>query len=430
MLTRIALKNPVAIFMIALAFIVLGILSFTRIPVDLFPKISMPVVIVGVVYTGAGPRDIESSVTYPIERAISSVPNINYIESSSRQGLSVVRAYFNWDANIDTGANDCIQKIQQIMSSLPTGAAQPFVIKFDVSNMPVLGFTVTGAGLDSRELYDIAFNTIGPQIEHVPGVSTAGISGGIVRRINVLTSKDSLASRNISITELVSAIQGANFLMPSGNIKVGVIDYNLYTETLITELSQLGDIVIGTPKKNEPSVFLKDVALVEDGGEEISNIVNIDGKAGVNVMVRKQPGANTVEVVDNILKAIPKLYGIPKDLKITPSFDQSTYIRNSIKSLVNEALMGALLSIFIIYFFLRTFRSTMIISTSIPLSIMVTFVLLYFLGEQTLNIFTLGGLALGVGRLVDDSIVVLENIFRNRKKFDSAKEAADRKSVV
>lgn len=424
MLTKTALKNPVAIFMIAIAVIVLGALSLNRIPVDLFPKISMPVVIIGVVYTGAGPKDIESSITYPIERAISSVPNVSYIESSSRQGLSIVRAYFNWDADINTGANDSIQKIQQIMSQLPSGAQQPFVIKFDVSNMPVLGFTVAGAGLDNRELYDLAFNTIGPQLEHVSGVSTAAISGGIVRRINVLASRDGLASRNMSVNELVTAIQGANFLMPSGNLRVGVIDYNLYTETQITDVSKLGDIAIRSPQKAEPSVFLKDVAMIEDGGEEISNIVSIDGKAGVNLMVRKQPGANTVEVVDNILKALPKLYGLPKGIKITPSFDQSTYIRNSIKSLMNEALMGALLSICIIYFFLRTFRSTMIISTAIPLSIMVTFVLLYFLGEQTLNVFTLGGLALGVGRLVDDSIVVLENIFRNRKNFASAKEAA------
>ncbi len=424
MLTRIALKNPVAILMIAIAFIVLGVLSFNRIPVDLFPKISMPVVIVGVVYTGAGPRDIESSITYPIERAISSVPNISYIESTSRQGLSIVRANFNWDADIDTGANDCIQKIQQIMSALPSGAAQPFVIKFDISNMPVLGFTLTGGGLDDRELYDLAYNTIGPQLEHVKGVSTASISGGSVRRINVLASRDGIASRNISVNEIVNAIQGANFLMPSGNLRVGVIDYNLYTETLITDVSKLGDIVIKTPQGSEPSVFLKDVARIEDGTEEITNIVSINGKTGLNIMVRKQPGANTVEVVDNILKALPNLYGMPKGVVLTPSFDQSTYIRNSINSLVNEALMGALLSICIIYLFLRTFRSTLIISTSIPLSIMMTFVLLYFLGEQTLNIFTLGGLALGVGRLVDDSIVVLENIFRNRKNYSSAKEAA------
>ncbi|HRZ79836.1 MAG TPA: efflux RND transporter permease subunit, partial [bacterium] len=398
MLTRIALKNPVAILMIAIAFIVLGVLSFNRIPVDLFPKISMPVVIVGVVYTGAGPRDIESSITYPIERAISSVPNISYIESTSRQGLSIVRANFNWDADIDTGANDCIQKIQQIMSALPSGAAQPFVIKFDISNMPVLGFTLTGGGLDDRELYDLAYNTIGPQLEHVKGVSTASISGGSVRRINVLASRDGIASRNISVNEIVNAIQGANFLMPSGNLRVGVIDYNLYTETLITDVSKLGDIVIKTPQGSEPSVFLKDVARIEDGTEEITNIVSINGKTGLNIMVRKQPGANTVEVVDNILKALPNLYGMPKGVVLTPSFDQSTYIRNSINSLVNEALMGALLSICIIYLFLRTFRSTLIISTSIPLSIMMTFVLLYFLGEQTLNIFTLGGLALGVGR--------------------------------
>ncbi len=424
MLTRTALKNKVAVLMIAIAAVVLGYVSLNKISVDLFPNFTFPVVVVGVVYPGAGPKDVEASITYQLERAISSVPNVAYIESASRQGISTVRAYFDWGANVDVGASDCIQRVQQIMSSLPSGAQSPFVIKLDVTNMAVIGLALSSDTLDSRQMYDLAYNTIGPQIEHVNGVSNANIFGGLVRRINVLADRDALVAAGISTSDLSGAISSANFLMPSGSMKVGKIDYNLYTQTQIDKVDELGDIIVKQATKNGSPVYLKDVATVEDGGEDESNIVRVNGKSGVSLFVRKQPGANTIEVVDAVRKALPKLYGMPQGVKLEPIFDQSQYIRNSINSLIHEALMGAVLAIAVIYFFLRTFRSTVIIAVSIPLSIMATFIMLYFIGGQTLNIFTIGGLALGVGRLVDDSIVVLENIYRNRKNFTTASQAA------
>jgi len=424
MLTRTALKNKVAVLMIAIAAVVLGYVSLNKISVDLFPNFTFPVVVVGVVYPGAGPKDVEASITYQLERAISSVPNVAYIESASRQGISTVRAYFDWGANVDVGASDCIQRVQQIMSSLPSGAQSPFVIKLDVTNMAVIGLALSSDTLDSRQMYDLAYNTIGPQIEHVNGVSNANIFGGLVRRINVLADRDALVAAGISTSDLSGAISSANFLMPSGSMKVGKIDYNLYTQTQIDKVDEFGDIIVKQATKNGSPVYLKDVATVEDGGEDESNIVRVNGKSGVSLFVRKQPGANTIEVVDAVRKALPKLYGMPQGVKLEPIFDQSQYIRNSINSLIHEALKGAVLAIAVIYFFLRTFRSTVIIAVSIPLSIMATFIMLYFIGGQTLNIFTIGGLALGVGRLVDDSIVVLENIYRNRKNFTTASQAA------
>jgi len=424
MLTRPALKNKVAVLMIAIAAVVLGYVSLNKISVDLFPNFTFPVVVVGVVYPGAGPKDVEASITYQLERAISSVPNVAYIESASRQGISTVRAYFDWGANVDVGASDCIQRVQQIMSSLPSGAQSPFVIKLDVTNMAVIGLALSSDTLDSRQMYDLAYNTIGPQIEHVNGVSNANIFGGLVRRINVLADRDALVAAGISTSDLSGAISSANFLMPSGSMKVGKIDYNLYTQTQIDKVDEFGDIIVKQATKNGSPVYLKDVATVEDGGEDESNIVRVNGKSGVSLFVRKQPGANTIEVVDAVRKALPKLYGMPQGVKLEPIFDQSQYIRNSINSLIHEALKGAVLAIAVIYFFLRTFRSTVIIAVSIPLSIMATFIMLYFIGGQTLNIFTIGGLALGVGRLVDDSIVVLENIYRNRKNFTTASQAA------
>ncbi len=424
MLTRAALKNPVAVLMAALAVIVLGVQSLQRIPVDLFPNITIPMVIVGVVYPGAGPRDIEASVTMPLERAISSVPNISYIESSSRQGIGTVRAYFGWGANVDVGASDCVQKVQQIMSSLPQGAQSPFVIKMDMTNFAVVGLTLSGGGLDDRGLYDLAYNVIQPQIEHVAGVSNATVTGGAVRQIQVLADRDALEARDLSASDLVGALSNANFLLPSGNLRVGPVDYNVFARTQIDEVERFGDLVVKLGADPASPVFVRDVAEVVDGAEEQTNLFRVNGKSGVGLWVRKQPGANTVDVVDRVLASLPKLHGLPPGVELTPTFDQSTYIRNSVKSLVNEALMGALLAVLVILLFLRALRSTLVIGLSIPLSMLATFILLYFVGGQSLNIFTLGGLALGVGRLVDDSIVVLENVFRHRSRGKSPLQAA------
>lgn len=424
MLTRTALRNPVAILMVSVAVVVLGYVSVTRIPVDLFPDISMPVVMVGVVYPGAGPRDIEASVTEQLERAVSSVPGVSYIESTSRQGIATVRANFAWGTNVDVGASDAIQRVQQIMSSLPTGAQSPFVIKMDISNFAVVGLNLYGEDQDERALYDLAYNVIQPQLERVPGVSTASISGGLVRQIQVIADRDALAARGLAAQDVVAALSGANFLLPSGMLKVGDVDFSVFAETQITDVDRLGDVVVRPGGAGQAPVFVRDVARVLDGAEDKTNIVRVNGVPGVNLWVRKQPGANTIQVVDRVLAEIPRIRGMPPGVKLEPSFDQSTYIRQSIRSLVNESLMGGLLAMAVIFLFLRSFASTFVIATAIPLSILATFILLFFLGGQSLNTFTLGGLALGVGRLVDDSIVVLENIFRHRAMGKDSRQAA------
>lgn len=424
MLTRAALRNPVAVLMAAIATVVLGVVSLSRIPVDLFPDISIPVVIVGVVYPGAGPKDVEASITMRLERAVASVPGVTYIESTSRQGMSIVRVQFDWGTDVDVAAMDCVQRVQQMMATLPPGAQNPFVVKVDLTAIAVIGLAVTGGGLDDRALYDLAYNVIQPQLEHIKGVATASVSGGLVRQITVLADRAALEARGLSAQDLVEAIASANFLLPSGTVRISKVDYNLYTETQIVEVQRIGDIPVRVSKDGTGSVFIRDVASVIDGAEDQTNIVRINGQPGVNLWVRKQPGANTIEVVERVLAAIPKLRGIPEGVKIVPTFDQSTYIRNAIKSLTNEAFMGAALAVIVIFLFLQSVRSTLVIAISIPLSLMATFMLLFFLGKQSINVFTLGGLALGVGRLVDDSIVVLENIFRHRESGKSPLQAA------
>lgn len=423
-MTRAALANRVAVAMISIAVVVLGLVSLRRIPVDLFPEITFPVVMVRVAYPGAGPRDVEASVTQNLERAIASVPNVLFIESTSRQGMSEVRANFAWDADVDIGAFDAVQRVQRAMGSLPEGVRQPSVTKMDQSDFAVVGLTVSGGGLDERALYDLAYNRIQPQIERVPGVATAVISGGRVRQIEVNVDRDSLQARDLTATDVVDALGRSNFLMPSGSLRVGPVEYNVFTETQIPVVDRLGDVVIRNSGPGRAPVFVRDVADVVDGAEELTNVVRVDGKPGVNLWVRKQPGANTVEVVDSVLAALPSLRGIPEGVEVRSVFDQAQYIRKSIDSLVNESLVGAFLAVFVMFLFLRSFRSTAVVGLSIPLSMFATFILLYFAGKQSLNTFTLGGLALGVGRLVDDSIVVLENIFRHRTLGKSPRDAA------
>jgi hydrophobe/amphiphile efflux-1 (HAE1) family protein len=428
-LTLAAMRNGIAILMTSLAIVLLGATSLGRMPIDLFPNLNYPSLQVGTIYKGASAQDIERSVTYPIEKAVSAVANVRYVESRSRQGFSAVTVQFAWGADIDAGLTEVVQRIQAIMSSLPTGIQQPFIVKFDLSNIPVCILTVSG-GLDERALYDLAYNTIEPQIERLPGVASANVDGGKIRQITVNLDRDRLYSKGLSVNEVTRAVNDANFLLPSGDMKLGSFDYNVFTNNQFSVVAPMEDIVVR--RTGTTPIRLRDVGRVEDSAETQVSIVRVNGERAVYLRVNKQPGANTVEVVDAVKATMPKLLGVPPGVNVSLSLDQSTYIRQSIENLWHEAAVGSLLAFLVILVFLRSFVSTIIIGIAIPLSLMLTLVAMYFLG-QTLNIFTLGGLALAVGRLVDDSIVELENINRHlampgtpRRKavLDAAREVA------
>lgn len=428
-LTLAAMRNGIAILMASLAIVLLGATSLGRMPIDLFPNLNYPSLQVGTIYKGASAQDIERSVTYPIEKAVSAVANVRYVESRSRQGFSAVTVQFAWGADIDAGLTEVVQRIQAIMSSLPTGIQQPFIVKFDLSNIPVCILTVSGA-LDERALYDLAYNTIEPQIERLPGVASANVDGGKIRQITVNLDRDRLYSKGLSVNEVTRAVNDANFLLPSGDVKLGSFDYNVFTNNQFSVVAPMEDIVVR--RTGTTPIRLRDVGRVEDSAETQVSIVRVNGERAVYLRVNKQPGANTVEVVDAVKATVPKLLGVPPGVNVSMSLDQSTYIRQSIQNLWHEAAIGSLLAFLVILIFLRSFVSTVIIGIAIPLSLMLTLVAMYFLG-QTLNIFTLGGLALAVGRLVDDSIVELENINRHlaipgtpRRKavLDAAREVA------
>jgi CzcA family heavy metal efflux pump len=408
-LTRLALRYPISTFLFALTIVVLGYVSFQQLPVDLLPDITVPVVSVITFYSGAGPLDMEQSVTVFIERGVSSVSDVDYVQSSTREGVSQVRINFNWNANLDVGLVDVVQRVNRILNQLPTGVSQPIALRFDITNLPVCNIAVAG-DMDERDLYDLAFNVIEPQIEHLPGVASAQVLGGRIREIHVTLDRNRLQALQLPVQSVLNAVANANLVIPSGDLKTGTFDYSLKTESKFNVVQPIGDVVIKVV--NDVPIRIRDVATVEDSYQEQTQIIRINGKPGLTLRVQKLASANSIDVVDNVLKAIPKLTNVPPNVRMSLSFDQSLYIKQTISGLQHEAFLGALLAMLIILFFLRNLRGTLIIIVAIPLSILLAFIFFRF-GNVTLNIMTFGGLALAVGRLVDDSIVELEAISRH-----------------
>jgi hydrophobe/amphiphile efflux-1 (HAE1) family protein len=433
-LTRLALRNPVLILMMSLMVVVLGWVSLGKLSVDLFPDISIPIVRVATFYPGAGPGDIEKSITEPIERAVSATPGIDKVDSFSKQGVSVVTCWFGYGVNLDNAQFEVAQRVAQIANTLPPGVQQPFIIKFDITNIPIALVAVSSEELDERQLYDLAYNVIEPQIERTQGVASATVGGGKTRQVLVKARRGALHARGLDVLDVVGAVRTSNLLLPSGNLRAGDRDYNVFSNTQFADVRSIEDVVVRASSgalatqasqagQAGSTVRVRDVAEVEDGAADQNEIVRINSRRGVYLRVLKQPGANTIGVVDSLRALIPTLRGVPPNVRLDISFDQSLYIRAAVSALQHEALFGGLLAVAVILVFLVSVRATGIVAVAIPLSIVATFVLLYFTG-QSLNVFTLGGLALGVGRLVDDSIVELENIHRHLAK------DPDRRSAV
>ena len=408
-LTRLALRYPISTFLIAMTIVVLGFVSFGQLPIDLLPDITIPVVTTLTFYSGAGPLDMEQSITVFIERTVSSVSDVDYVQSTTREGLSQVRVNFNWGANTDVGLVDIVQRVNRVINQLPSGVSQPAVLRFDITNLPVCNVTVSGE-IDERDLYDLAFNTIGPQLEHIPGVASAQVTGGRIREIHILLDRNRLQALQVPVQSVLTAVANANLIIPSGDLRTGQFDYSLKTESRFNVVRPMENIVIKTV--GGVPVRIKDVGSVEDSYQDQTEFIRINGKPGLSLRVQKLASANTVQVVDNVIKAIPTLTGVPHTVTLSLSFDQSLYIRQTIAGLQREAFLGGLFAMAIILLFLRNLRGTLIILVAIPLSILITFIWFRF-GDVSLNIMTFGGLALAVGRLVDDSIVELEAISRH-----------------
>ncbi len=409
-LTRGAVRNPILILMVCIAVVVLSQIAYTRLPVDLFPAITVPAITVATTYSGASPEDVERTVTYPIEQAVTRVAGVQQLLSTSRRGTSTVQVWFDWGQDLSNAEVEIIQNIQRIASSLPAGVNTPSVLKFDISNIPVAQVVLSAPGMDSRSLYQLALDVIEPQIERLPGVSTAFVGGGLVRQFNINVDPQRLAAVGQTLQDVDNAVRRYNNIIPSGSLRNSEIDFQLKVPTLLQDVGAIRQVVIST--KNGVPVHIGDIAEVEDAAGDQTQIVKIDGRPGITLSVVRQPGANIVQVVDALRAAVPRFTGIPTGVQMRISFDQSRYIRAAIASLTHEALIGAGLTFAVILLFLPNLWNLFIVGLGIPLSVATALVLLYFTG-QTLNVFTLGGLTLALGRLVDDAIVVRENITRH-----------------
>jgi len=418
---RGSLKNPVSRFMAATGIILLGIIAFSELAIDLFPEITYPIASVVTEYPGASPQDIEMTITRPIEKRLSRIQNVRHVSSRSRQGISIVTVEFYWGTNLDVASFDIQQSVSQIQDVFPTEARLPVIIKFDPSQISVIVLSITGP-MDEFRLRELAEDFVAPRLESLKGVASANVFGGLTREIQVEVERSKLERMNLSLDRVAQAVRAAHIDKPGGSLRTEKQEFSIRTLGRTPEIRDLEEIVVH--RQNGVPIRLRDIGRVKDGFEDSQTEVNVNRVRGIVIGVQKQIGGNTVSVVDQTLKALTQIRReLPPGVTIEVVSDQSTFIRKSIKNLQKEAMMGAFLAVTIILLFLRNVTSTLIIAHAIPVSIIATFVLLHF-GKFTLNIMTLGGLALGVGRLVDDAIVVLENINRHMEAGAPPEEAS------
>jgi HAE1 family hydrophobic/amphiphilic exporter-1 len=420
--TEFPVKRPVTIVMLMLIVLVLGGLSLSRLTVDLMPQIKFPNVSVITTYSGVASQEIEKSLTRPLESAIRNVPGIKNVKSTSQEGVSFITAEFPWGTNLDEASAAIRDRIGMVKKYLPTGMDEPLVLKIDISQIPVMMFSYTG-DRDIGELKRLADDEIVPRIERVDGVASVIVSGGRDREIQVYVDKNRLLALGLSLDQVIMKIRYENLNISGGSISGPEQEFSVRGLGEFKDVAELQELVVGG-KPDGSLIRLSEIARVVDGLSDRTSITRSDRKTGLTIIVSKQTDANTVQVAGRLKKAVPVIsQDLPPDTRFAPVFDMSEMVNDAIQGLVRAALEGGILAIVIIFLFLLRFRPTLVVSLSIPLSLLLAFVGMYF-GRMTINIMTLGGLLLALGRLVDDSIVVMENIFRHMRLGKSRLQAA------
>ena len=413
-IAEFSVKRPLFITMIACIVIVLGGISLRYLPVDLYPEIDFPAVSLNTEYTDASPEEVEELITRPLERSVSAVTGIKEITSTSSEEVSSITVKFTWDTNLDEAVSDIRDRIDRAMRQLPDEVDRPTLRRFNSANWPIMRLGVS-TNMDLLKAKKILEDQVQYRFERIEGVASATVGGGMTREIQVLIDVDKARMLNVPMETILDKLKEANVTTPAGNVKSGSMEIRMRTLGTFTNLEQLRDLFLTTTADGS-QVRLKDVADVRDTYEEITRYVRVNGRQGIFIQIYKQSGANTVAVANAVKKELARInQDMSNEFTIVPVSDSSKYIQRSINNVADSAITGGLLAILILFLFLCNFRSTLIIAVSIPLSIVATFVLIYFCG-YTINTMTLGGLALGVGMLVDNSIVVLENIVRLHDK--------------
>ncbi|HNQ34651.1 MAG TPA: efflux RND transporter permease subunit [bacterium] len=419
-LPELGVKRPVLTSMLFLALIILGLVSLGRLGMDLLPDIEIPSVAVVTTYQGAGPQEVETQITRPIEKVMATVSGLDKIESSSSQDISLVQLRFEWGVNLEDKANEIRDKIGQVMPMLPDAAERPFVIKFDFSMMPVVMVGVE-AGSSYSWIYEYLDKNVSRQLEQLPGVASVSIYGGNRREIQVAVDRRRLEAYQVSLRQVSAAIRSANLNEPGGFLKSGAYDFILRTPEELT-IPQLNRVVV-TQRAGRP-VYLSDLATVSDGYAEKVGGVTVSDRPGLFMIVQKQSGVNTVEVANRVKLEMARIQKeLPPDVHFRTLFDQADFIRRSINNLRDSLLQGGLLVILVIFFFVRDLRSSFIVAISIPVSLITTFFMMYGAGFS-LNMISLSSLGIAVGMVVDAAIVVFENILRHREAGEGPIESA------
>ena len=422
MLTKAALKNPYAVLAICLIVIILGSVSFQKMKVDIFPDINIPVILVSTFYRGLSPTEMEGAITLRFEQQFLQASYIEHIESQSLAGISYIKVFFQPEYSIDAAQSELTSLAYSIIRLLPTGVFPPSVYKFGVASLPIGLLTVSSDTLSEKEMRDLAYFTVRPQMASIPGISTPPVLGGKVRQITVFLDQQRMLARGVSPSEVVKAINAQSAILPAGDVKLGDLDYYVYSNSLIGVVDQINEIPIKVV--NGSPILVRDIGTAADSAAVQTSIVRVNGRESVYIPVTKQEGANTVNVADGVRSRIPKLTEIPAGASVKFIYDQSLYIREAISNLQKEGLLGAGLAGLMIYLFLRSAKAALVVSLAIPLSLTSALVLLYMSG-QSVNIMTLGGLALVIGTLLDNNIVVQENLHRHLEMGKDGRTAAE-----
>jgi multidrug efflux pump subunit AcrB len=421
--TGLSLRNPIAILMLCIGVVVFAGVVTPRMAVDTFPELTPPVLIIGTLAPGLAARDVEKTLSWRLEKYVSATPGVDHVESLSRNNFSVIYVWLKWGT--DLGAAQTLVQSQAgfAMAAVPKslGVLPPFVLQYDPSNAPVCQVVVSGAGYTGPQLYDYAFNNIEPLLEGISGVASAAPDGGRLRQINVVVDPVKAQARQVTTQDVAAAAARSNALLPSGEFIAPSFDANVYTNAIPRRVRTIGEATVKVV--GDKPVLIQDVARVEDGGTPETQVVSVNGKDAVLLNVLRIPGGNTIEIVDAVKKVVESLSDLPPGMQAKVYFDQSLFVRTAYHGLKKELVQALGLIALVILLFLQSVRGTMIVSVAIPLSFAITLIVLYSTG-QTLNAFTLGGLTLAMGRLVDDAVVVLESIHRHQRGGLSTAQAA------
>jgi multidrug efflux pump subunit AcrB len=423
-MSRFAIRNPFFIVVICLIVAVLGLTSLVRMPVDMFPAMNIPVVVVATFYSGMPPEQIETDITSRFERFFTLGAGIEHIESRSLPGVSIIKVYFQPGTNPDSAVTTISNLAMAQLRRLPPGTLPPVVLKFDASSLPVCLVTFKGEGLNETALRDLAQFQVRNQIASVPGASVPQPFGGRYRQIMVYADPYKLEAHQLSLMDVVRAVNDSNLILPAGDVQIGPLDYNIYTNSQLQTISEIDQLPLKTV--NAIPVRVADIGYAKDSHQIQTNVVRVDGQRSVYIPVLKQGGdTNTIAVVDGVRKALTNLFDVPKELITNVVFDQSVFVKTAIETLLHEGAIGLILTSVMILIFLGSMRATLAVFFSIPLSALAAFIALS-MGGGSINSMVLGGLALAFSRLIDNSVVVLENIYRHLEFGEAPAVAAER----